>query len=173
MNAVIVVGKPTEGRALRPLETVTVGILAGMVLIWAMFQVVEIQALFPPIGILYALGSIVVAGAILLTRSHWSPALAAGWGAMMMIPESILAIKHLIHWDEIYTHFGHYLIIMTFCPLAIALVAAGIAATVQNYKHEPQDRRAPHWLRGTVLGVVTLVLVANIVTVALYAFHIP
>jgi hypothetical protein len=172
MSSAIAVGQRTERTPLSTLESLTVGILAGMVLVWITFQVVDLQALFPPIGILYALGSIAAAAAILLSRRHWSPALAAGW-SVMMIPESIPAVEHLLDWNDFYTHFGHYLIIMTFFPLAIALVASGIGATVQNYNHEPQDRQAPDWLQSAILGVVTLVLVANAVTVALYAFHIP
>ena len=173
MSSAVLVGKRTERGTLSALETLTVGILAGMVLIWITFQVVEIQALFPPIGILYALGSAIIAGVMVLGHRPWSPAVAAGWGVLMMIPESIPAMGHLLHWNDIYTHFGHYLIIMTFFPLAIGLVAAGIGATVQNVRREPEDRRAPHWLRGALLGVVALILVANTATVALYAFHIP
>jgi hypothetical protein len=119
------------------------------------------------------LGSAIIAGTIMLGRQRWSPALAAGWGLLMMIPESIPAIGHLLHWNDLYTHFGHYLIIMTFFPLAILLVAVGIGATVQNARHQPADRRAPHWLRGALLGVGTLILAANTVTIVLYAFRIP
>jgi hypothetical protein len=173
MSSAIAVGQRTERVSLSPLEDLTVGILAGMVLVWITFQVVDLQALFPPIGILYALGSIAVAGAIVFSRRHWSPALASGWSVMMMIPESLPAIEHLLHWDDIYTHFGHYLIIMTFFPLAFALVASGIGATVQNYKRESQDRHAPDWLRTAVLGLITLIVLANALTIGLYIFDIP
>jgi len=173
MSSAVIVGHRAEQGALSVLETLTVGILAGMVLIWLSFQGVEIQALFPPIGILYALGSAIVAVTMVLGHRRWSPALAAGWGLLMMIPESIPAIGHLLHWNGIYTHFGHYLIIMTFFPLAILLVVAAIGATVQNSRREPGDHRAPHWLRDTLLGVVALIFVANVMTVVLYAFRIP
>lgn len=170
----------TEPAGLQPaagthttLEQLTAGLLAGMVLIWITFQVVGIRALFPPIGIVYALGSIAVAGTLRRGRKRWSPAIAAGWGAAMMIPESMPAISHLLNWNEIYTHFDHYLLIMTFFPLAIALVAAGIGATVQNYRSEREDQRTPNWLRGAALGVATLILVGNAVTVILYAYNIP
>ena len=173
MNLAVGVGRRAERSTLSALETLTVGILAGMILIWLSFQVVDLQALFPPIGILYALGSIIVAGTIMLGRWQRSPALAAGWGLLMMIPESVPAIGHLLDWNDLYTHFAHYLIIMTFFPLAILLVAAGIGATIQNARREPGDRRAPRWLRGALLGVGTLILVSNAVTVLLYAFRIP
>lgn len=173
MSSALAVEQRTERAPLSTLENLTVGILAGMVLVWITFQVVDLQALFPPIGILYALGSIAVAGTIAFSRRHWSPALAAGWSVMMMIPESVLALEHLLHWDDIYTHFGHYLIIMTFFPLAFALVASGIGATVQNYKREPQDRHAPDWLRSAVLGLIAFIVLANALTIGLYVFDIP
>ncbi len=165
--------QPAAWGMLTTLEQLTVGLLIGMVLIWTTFQVVGVRALFPPIGIVYALGSIAVAGAMLRSRKRWSPAIAAGWGVAMIIPEGMAARSHLLHWNEIYTHFDHYLLIMTFFPLAIALVATGIGATVQNYRREREDRRAPDWLRGAALGVATLILVANAVTVILYASKIP
>ncbi|MDP9469298.1 MAG: hypothetical protein M3Q71_01335 [Chloroflexota bacterium] len=158
---------------LTALERLTAGLLAGMVLLWTTFQVVEIRALFPPIGIVYALGSIAVAGATLHSWRRWSPSLAAGWTAVTMIPESIPAISHLLDWTEIYTHFGHYLLIMTFFPLAITLVAAGVGATVQNYRRERQDRRAPNWLRSALLGVAAVILVGNAVTLVLHAYKVP
>lgn len=145
MDGTMIVGQRAARTPLSTLERLTVGLLAGMVPIWIAFQVLDLQALFPPIGIVYALGSILVLGAVLLTSKRWSPALAAGWGAAMMIPESIPAIGHLLHWGDIYTHFAHYLLIMTFFPLAIALVATGIWATVQNYKHGQPDRK---WWQG-------------------------
>ncbi len=165
--------QPASWRMLTTLEQLTAGLLIGMVLIWTTFQVVGVRALFPPIGIVYTLGSIAVAGAMLSSRKRWSPAIAAGWGVVMIIPEGIATSSHLLHWSEIYTHFDHYLLIMTFFPLVIALVATGIGATLQNYRREREDRRAPNWLRGAALGVVTLILVANAVTVILYAYKIP
>ncbi len=168
-----VVHQPAAREAFTPLERLTVGLLMGMVLIWTTFQVVEVQAIFPPIGIVYALGSIAVTGVMLRSRRGWIPSVAAGWGVTMMIPESIPAISHLLHWSELYTHFGHYLLIMTFFPLAIALVAAGIGATLQNSRREREAQRTPEWLQGAAVGVAALILVANAVTLILYAYKIP
>ncbi len=162
-----------HGGTLTALERLTVGLLAAMVPIWILFQVLVERALFPPIGPVYALGSIAVASAMLRSRKRWSPAVAAGWGVTMMLPESIPAIPHLLHWNDIYTHFAHYVLIMTFFPLAIALVATGIGATVQNYRRDEEDRRAPGWLRDAALGVASLILVANAVTLVLHAYRIP
>lgn len=173
MNTALVVGQRTEREALSTLEKLLVATLAAMVLIWIPFQVLDIRALFPPIGTLYAIGSIIIAGAILLSRKRWCPVLAAGWGVLMTIPESTPAFDHLLHWNDIYTHFTHYLIIMTFFPLVIVMVATGIGATVQNYRRPAQDRHAPDWLRASLLGVMTLIIIANLVTVTLYAFQIP
>ena len=165
--------QPADEGSHTALKRLTAALLMAMVPIWITFQVLGIRALFPPIGNVYALGSIAVAGTLLRSRKRWSPGIASGWSVAMMIPESIPAISHLLHWSEIYTHFDHYLLIMTFFPLAIALVAAGIGATVQNYRSEREDRRAPNWLRGAALGMATLVLTANAVTVILYAYNIP
>jgi len=173
MSIAIASRQRTERTPLSTLENLIVGILGMMVLVWITFQVVDLQALFPPIGILYALGSIAMAAVIVFSRRLWSPALAAGWSVVMMIPESLPAVEHLLHWDDLSTHFGHYVVIMTFFPLAFALVAAGVGATVQNYRHEPQDRVAPDWLRSAVLGLIAFIVVANAVTIILYALDIP
>jgi hypothetical protein len=135
--------------------------------------VLEIGALFPPIGVLYAIGSIIVLAAIFFSRKPWAPALAAVWGAMMLTPESIPASGHLLHWHDIYTHFGHYLVIMTFFPLAIALVVTGIAAAVQNTRMPVSARQTPSWLRGLVVGTVAFIVAGNAVTVILYALNVP
>ncbi len=173
MNSVITVGQRTQREALSALERTVVGILLAMVLIWTAFQVMDVQSLFPPIGILYALGSIIVAAVILLNHKSWSPALAAGWAVLMLIPETVPAVRHLIDWSDIYTHFGHYLIIMTFFPLAIALMALGVGSTIQNRRHEAHDRHAPSWLSTAMPAMVALIIVANAVVVALYLLEIP
>lgn len=169
----ISVRQHTERSTPISLERLVLGTLLAMVFVWIPFQIVEIRSIFPPIGILYALGSIIVAGVVLMSRRAWAPAIASAWGVMMMIPETMPAIGHLTHWNEIYTHFGHYLVIMTFFPLAIALIAAGAVATVQNYTREPNDRYAPDWLPGALIGLIALIVIANAVTIGLYAFDIP
>jgi hypothetical protein len=173
MNPSLVVGQRHVRVAPSTLESLTVGLLTSMILIWIVFQVVEIKALFPPIGILYAVGSAGIAGVVLLGRKRWSPALAAAWGIAMMIPESMPAIDHMLHWDDLYSHFAHYLLIMTFFPLAITLVATGIAATLQNYRGTSSVRLDSGLLRKALFGVLTLIVIANAVTIALYAFDIP
>ncbi len=173
MNSTLALGQRTRSTALSPLEGTTVGILLAMVLVWTTFQIVEIRALFPPIGTLWALGSAVIATVIVLGHRSWSPALAAGWAVLVMIPESIPAIGHLTDRSEIYTHFGHYLVIATFFPLALALVATGTLATIQNRQHAPDNRPAPAWLPRAAAGTVSLIVIANAAVVALYLLDIP
>jgi hypothetical protein len=153
------------------LETVMLALLGVITVIWTVFQIVEIKTLFPPIGILYAAGSIILIGLLVRVCKPWMPAVVAAWAVLTMIPESLPAIEHLLDWSELYTHFGHYLIIMTFFPLAFLLVAVGIATTVQNRASAVTD--APSWLRPAVTGVVALIVTANIVTIVLYALEIP
>ena len=157
------------------LESVVLALLGANAAIWITFQVVEIKAPFPPIGILYALGSLIIAGVLLRSRKPWVPALASAWAVLTMIPESIPAVGHLLDWSELYTHFGHYLIIMTFFPLALLMAATGIAATVRNRATAGADVDAPvpSWLRTAVTGVIAFVVVANLVTIILYVLEIP
>lgn len=155
------------------LDTVIIALLGVMAAIWTVFQIVEIKAPFPPIGILYALGSVILAVVLLRSRKTWVPAVVAGWAAVTMIPESIPAIDHLRDWSELYTHFGHYLIIMTFFPLAILLVVVSVVATVRNREATGADAPAPTWLRPALLGVSAFIIVANAVTIVLYALEIP
>jgi hypothetical protein len=173
MNTVMTIERTGERGVSSPLERTVKGILIAMVPIWVAFQALEIGALFPPIGVLYAVGSMVVLAAIFASRKPWAPAMAAVWGAMMLTPESIPASGHLLHWDDLSTHFGHYLVIMTFFPLALALVATGIAAAVQNTRTPPAARPAPRWLRGLAIGTVTLIVAGNAATVILYALDVP
>jgi len=173
MNSSLVVGQRHDRVALSTLESLTVGLLTSMIPIWLVFQALGIQALFPPIGILYAIGSAIVAGVMLFWGKRWSPALAAAWSSAMMIPESMPAIDHLLHWDDLYSHFDHYLLIMTFFPLAITLLATGIAATIENYRGT-----SPAWLgagplRKALPAVLAVIVVANAVTIVLYAFDVP
>lgn len=157
------------------LDSTALALLGAMAAIWAVFQVVEIRALFPPIGILYALGSIAVAAVLFRVRKTWAPAVASAWAVLMMVPESIPAVGHLLDWSELYSHFGHYLIIMTFFPLALLLAVVGIAATRRNRAAAVTglDAATPSWLRGALTGVATFIVVANVVTILLYALEIP
>jgi hypothetical protein len=173
MSTAISVQRQADAAARTSLESLAIGILAAMVLVWIPFQVIEIQAIFPPIGILYAVGSIAIAAVIRFTRKRWSPALAAAWGLLMMIPESGPAIGHLRDWSELDGHFGHYLVIMTFFPLALALIATGTLATLRAYRDEAPQQEIPSRLRQALLAGAALIVVANLVTIALYLFDIP
>lgn len=152
-------------------ETLAIVLLGAISVIWIVFQVVEIGGPFPPIGILYALGSIAVAAMLIRLRKPWTPSVASGWAALMMIPESIPAVGHLRDWSELYTHFGHYLVIMTFFPLAALVVVVGLAATAQN--RAISGTGAPSWLRVALVSVSVFIIVANAITIMLYAFEIP
>ena len=154
-------------------ERYVVALLGAIAMIWIVFQVVEIRAPFPPIGILYAVGSIAVAGLVVRGGKTWAPAVAAGWAVLMIIPESIPAIGHLRDWSELYTHFGHYLVIVTFFPLAALLAAVGIAATAQNRAITDAGEVAPAWLRVARIGVLSFIVVANLITIMLYVLEIP
>ena len=152
------------------LQTAILGILLSMVVIWIPFQVIEIGSLFPPIGILYAVGSIIVATAIVRMRQPWSPAIASAWSLMMMAPEIGPAIGHLTDWSDLQGHFGHYLIIMTFFPLAIALFAFGVVATSRRYRG--LERHAPAWLGKALALTIAFIVIADLVTIAIRVFDI-
>lgn len=173
--ATIAVSRPEPARRARrsALETTVLAILAAMVVIWIVFQIAAIQSPFPPIGILYALGSVIVGGVLIRVQKPWTPAVASAWALLMMVPESLPAIEHMLDWSELYSHFDHYLLIMTFFPLAALLAVAGIAATRQNRSLAVTgaDAPAPSWLRTAVASVVAFIVVANLVTIALYAFE--
>jgi len=147
------------------LDTAILAVLFAMVLVWIPFQVTEIRALFPPIGILYAVGSILVAGAVLMVRKPWSPLIASAWGALMMVPETGPAIGHLRDWSDLTGHFGHYLVIMTFFPLALALIVFGVAATSRTYRGLAQQ--APAWLRTAAIGIASVIVIADAVVIVL------
>ncbi len=153
---------------LSPLGRLTAGALLALAPIWTAFQVVEI-GLFPPIGTIYALGSLVCAG-VARTGRRWSLAPAVLWGLFMLALEASPTIEHLTDPSGIHDgHFVHYLLICAFLPLVGIIVAGGIGATVQNYRRAPADRPAPRWLGGALLATAALSLVA--VTAVLLEFY--
>lgn len=144
---------------LAPLGRLTLGALLAQAVVWTAFQVIEI-GFFPPIGTVYALGSLLCAG-LARTGRRWSLAPAVLWGLFMLALEASPTIGHLADLSGIHGgHFLHYLLICAFLPLSGIVIAGGIGATVQNYRRAPGDRPAPRWLASTLLATAALSLVA-------------
>jgi hypothetical protein len=150
------VSNVTKRPPLAVLGKVTAWSFVILALQWVWFQIFSIEALFPPIGPLYALGCLVVAG-VIAKRHRWAPALGAGWSVVMLAIESVPAIDHLLHWDEVYSHLAHYLLLTVFVPMAVFIVITGVSATRQNYSVAAAERDTPAWL--IPLAVVTTVVI--------------
>src|SRR5207249_2998473 len=77
---------------------------------------------------------------------RWAPLLGALLGGVMLVSYIPLLGYIFTHSDE-----PNFVTAALFLPVAIVAVAAGIGATVQNYRG--RERRAPHWLAA---GLTTL-----------------
>lgn len=160
---------PARTRTARPplaaLGRLTLGALLALAPLWIWFQVVEI-GFFPPIGTIYAIGSLIMAG-LVASRRRWAPGVAAAWAVFMLAIEASPTIDHLTHLDDImHGHFSHYLLNNVMIPLAVIVVTAGIAATRQNYRRDDDDRPAPPWLRGALLATAGASVAANLLVMS-------
>ena len=136
----------------------TVGSLVGIGIgFWALLMTVGVIVV--PIAIL-AVISIVIA-ALVSTGVRWMPALAALYGVGIWIggPTSQpYSLYHLTHPQEGGPFIASVLVYM----LAIVTIAAGIVATMQNYRGG--QRRAPRWTN-SFLGVIAgFILGATVVS---------
>ena len=116
----------------RPLSTpgrVTLAVLIGLALTYAALGALLWQLFFPAVGIVFGAGFLVAAGAV-AAGWRWAPALGALVCGLVLIEEIPYIPDHFVH-PETAAHLTFGLIAM---PLLLVGLAAGIGATVRNYR---------------------------------------
>jgi uncharacterized cupredoxin-like copper-binding protein len=115
------------------------------------------------INVTHVIISLVVAG-IAALRFRWAPALGALLALLLAggllgpaIGEVLFSLAHP-------SDFGMFSLLVVLLPLLLIALAAGVAATVQNYRGGA--RRAPRWLAPALIALAGLVAGAILVAAA-------
>jgi hypothetical protein len=145
--------------------------LLALIVAWLAFQILAIRAPFPPIGIMYAVGYGVGVWAI-SRRKRWGIGFAVGVTSLIQLVESPLTVGHLLNWNDIYTHFDHYLLLGVFLPFSALTVATGVAA-MRRTGAQTTGAAAPAWLRVAVIATAVSIVLSEIIVIALYELQIP
>jgi hypothetical protein len=119
-------------RQRRPLTTfgkITLAALLALVVLFVFQQVAIFKAFFPPVGIVQAALTLLIAG-IVATGRRWTPAVGALWCGLLVLGSLPMTIHHLGNPGEDILDFVFTLVALL---LILIGVVAGIAATVQNY----------------------------------------
>ena len=144
---------PSSTRPSRPraaaLGKLTAAASAGIAILLLYMMGAIFREFAPPIAIVAVLG-LAIAAAI-LRGWRWAPALGS---LLSLLIAGLLIAPAAGEIAYTFTHPGDpmfALLVILFPALAIGLVA-GIAATVQNYRHSA-DRSAPRWLGASLIGL--------------------
>jgi len=116
-------------RSLSTPGRVTLAVLIGLALTYAALGALLWQLFFPAVGIVFGAGFLVAAGAV-AAGWRWAPALGALVCGLVLIEEIPYIPDHFVH-PETAAHLTFGLIAM---PLLLIGLAAGIGATVRNYR---------------------------------------
>jgi plastocyanin len=147
----------TQGqRRLATLRTAIIAGLVGNVVVNIILQALIVQALIVPLTIIMIL-TLVIAG-VCATRWRWAPLLAVLWVVVSVVPGAEPYIYNLTHPAET----GKFIATLLSLALLLITVVAGVAATVSG-ERQVAEGRAPHWLRGFLIGMAAFVLGASLV----------
>jgi uncharacterized cupredoxin-like copper-binding protein len=151
-------GAAREQPSLAPLARLTLAALVALAALGVWLQVLIFQAAFPPIGIIMTIGSLAISG-LLTRRWRWVPGLAAAWCGLLAAGNATAIARDLGNPDDL----GNFLFNVVAVPVLVSGLVGGIAATVQNYRRPPAERRSPRWLPSAAVGVAGLMLGAVLV----------
>lgn len=152
MLEVTSVGKVTGTRApLSALSTLTAIALVGGALSLVYVQAVLAREFNPELTV-FAVIELLSAAAIMLLRWRWTPLLGTLFGTLVIAGNSGPIIYDLTHPAS----FHPFAFMVVAVAVSIVAIVAGVAATVQNYRHAPSDRRAPRGFAAALVGVAML-----------------
>jgi cytochrome c oxidase subunit II len=138
-------------RPLAALGKLTLAALVGMALA-VVFIMVAMGGSVDMIGLAFSTLPLIFAG-LMLTGWRWTPALGTLIGGLLLV--MVAPMISFILADPGGPMFAPLLLILA---LASVAVAAGIGATVQNYRRPAAERRAPRWLAALLVGLAGLLV---------------
>jgi heme/copper-type cytochrome/quinol oxidase subunit 2 len=140
---------------LATLGRLTVAALVGLALCFIYLQAVMIGMVIPPLAV-FGVISLIVAGVVAMGW-RWTPLLGALWGGFMIAGNSDTLVYNLTHPSDVHS----LAFSMVYLAMAIIVVAAGISATVQNYRRA--ERTTPRLLPFALTALAALCLGAILV----------
>src|SRR4051812_47123775 len=132
----------------------------GLLWVAFLFALIEVTltGLAPPLAS-YGLGALICA-LVANTGRRWAPLPGAIWCIILVYilrRELFFDITHPIE-NKVLFAFSTF-----FMVGYIIAILGGIAATVQNYRRAPAERRAPRWVSFAVIAMVALTMGGNVV----------
>jgi uncharacterized cupredoxin-like copper-binding protein len=147
----------TQERTRLPiLRKVMIAGLVGNVLVFTVLQALILRTLIPELAIILAL-TLLIAG-VCATRWRWAPLLVILWVVLSVIPGLEPYTYDLTHPAET----GTFVATLLGLGLLLVAVVAGVAEMIYRYRRV-EERRAPRWLNGFMIGLATFVLGASLV----------
>jgi plastocyanin len=141
------------------LSKLTAGALGGLVLVLLALMLL-IGEVIPPVMVISALAILVAA--MIMAGWRWAPMLATLLCATVLALFGSTLVYDLMHPEEL-AFFTAMLIAMT---MLLGGIVGGAAATIQNYRHAPADRRMPRGLP-LLLATIAGLLVGAILVAAI------
>ncbi len=140
----------TSRQPIAILSRLTMAALVGTAATFALMQLVVMQRVDPTLLVPMAL--LLGAAALILTRWRWTPLVGAALCGLLAagllapaLPQIVYELRHPG------APMGPFLFFLL--PLLLVGVAAGIGATVHNYRRPTDARRAPRWLTPALVAL--------------------
>ena len=147
----------------------TLATLLGGVVLLVYLQVFLVRSFTPPIALIFGVPALIFAVLVAQIRRRWAPLLGALYWALFLAANAPYMSHDLAH-PELFSGFWFSAVVML---VAVAGVAAGLGAAVQNYRAAdagvPADnwRGIPRWystgllmLSGLCLGAILVAAMA-------------
>jgi plastocyanin len=151
MDTTMIASNTRTRRPLAALGKLTLAALVGMALA-VVFIMIAMGGSIDMMGLAFSALPLIFAG-IMLTGWRWTPALGTLIGGLLLA--MVAPMVSFILADPGGPMFAPILLIVTLASMA---VAAGIGATVQNYRRPVAERRAPRWLAAVLVGLAGLLV---------------
>ena len=144
MTTTTMAGPATASRSMTSLTKWTVGSLVVGTLLLIYMQVFLVRAFMPPIALMFGIPALIFAALVAGIRRRWAPLLGSLYW-LLFIAANAPYLGHDLARPEFFSNFSFSVVLLL--P-ALAGLAAGLAATVKNYRAgEPSavGQSVPRW----------------------------
>lgn len=139
------------------LGKLTIVALIGAALALVYLQVMIIGEMIPPLVVFASLG-VIFAGLVAMGY-RWTPLLGTLFSVVLFAMNAEPMITALMNPAD----FNMFTFMMLTLTALVIGIVAGIAATVQNYRHATNDRTTPRSLKATLIALVAIIAGALLV----------